>query len=250
MYFGVTGTHHWDERNNKACKEAVDAAPEFRSCAMTACVAKIWKKVGKGSPEEVFHHCNPCLQSFCIWLFKWLWNKTIQLHTFSLSAWSKFVKSRHEKPWKIHSSNHLQLAHPFHFIPQKHLHASFGARSIKAMAAEGFHITPQFTNCATRPWRPWMKYPGGQRPEIEDITPSTDSLRKNSSGFEVGKMQVKRPQGKKLPLRWGVSTFENRVHSKQRRVGFKHGNNSSTNHLKILNFCQHTKSSLNYIFHL
>lgn len=28
------------------------------------------------------------------------------------------VKSRHERPSKIHSSNHLQLAHPFHFIPE------------------------------------------------------------------------------------------------------------------------------------
>lgn len=154
------------------------------------------------------------------------------------SSWEALKDSLKQSP---------AIGSPISLHPWIHLHASFGARSIKAMAAEGFYITPQFTNCATRPWRPEMKYPGGQRPEFEDITPWTDSLRKNSSGFEVGKMQVKRPQGKKLPLRWGVSTFENRVHPKLRRVGFKHRNNSSTNHLNILNFFASIQNHL-YIF--
>ena len=116
------------------------------------------------------------------------------------SSWEALKDSLKQSP---------AIGSPISLHPSKTSSCEFRcSKHQKQWLLKGFHITPQFTNCATRPWRPWMKYPGGQRPEIEDITPSTDSLRKNSSGFEVGKMQVKRPQGKKLPLRWGVSTFE------------------------------------------
>ena len=124
---------------------------------------KIWKKVVKDSPEEVFHHCNP-LCAIVLHLAIQMTSNDCETTQFSCKhSASLLAQSNRKSAWETLRGSLKQS--PAIGSPWFHLHASFGARSIKAMAAERFRITPQFTNCATRPW---TKYPSGQLPESED----------------------------------------------------------------------------------
>ncbi len=199
---------------------------------MTACVAKIWKKVVKVSPEEVFHHCNP-LRAIVLHLAIQMTSNDCETTQFRCKHSASLLgQSSRKSAWETLRGSLKQS--PAIGSPWFQLHASFGARSIKAMAAERFHITPQFTNCATRPW---MKYPSGQLPESED---KYDSLNK----FAEEKLYCFfRPPGRISSNRCRSQPYW--MNSKWRRIGFKLPNNSSTNHIKILNYPAYIKINFN-----